>query len=448
MIASTVIITELNGLKRTLTLTGPSLPKRGTTWGSETRLKTKFVNGNPEAVQHVLGPSEMPTDFEGMWRTTQLVQAPAAFVDETGNRRLVTRASTLVDAFEGIARAGSRLRVVWSTDDGRSILREGRISTISFPFDRFDDVAWKCSFQWVSRGATTQKVVSFKNEQQEAGIATALRTLTDVLGTIAGAAIRSSDPTNELSASNASLGQLESLSRNFALQQLVRGQVGVAVGVGFGFGSSSGFGVGANTGFGLGIASSSRFGSNAGFMAGITASVQVAVVQVQSSIVATQAFGADSVEQAAEAAYVARQCGVLMNGTLDLLGQIPPELYSSVATPSAICTASGYVEQTSSAIAAAAQQALVLGRAARQKLSAAGKGNAQADRASANDAVATVRTKASDTFASISLGQYGTADRGAVIARANGFPSFRVAPGAGVLLVIPALTPTNARTGS
>ncbi len=447
MIASTVVITELGGLNRKLTLAGAGLPTRGTTWAGETRLKTKFVNGNPEAIQHVLGPSIAPSDFEGMWRTTQLLGTPAKFVDESGTEQIITRASTLVQALETISLSGSRLRVTWSSDDGRSILREGRIGQFSFAFDRFDDVKWKCNFQWVSRGNTSQKVVTFKGEQTDAGVNAALRAIIDILGTIAASAIRSSDPTNELSASNSSLGALESLSPNYSLGSLMSGRIGASVGVGFGFGASAGFGFGSNTGFGLGVSSSSSFGVvNSGFMAGITASVQVTVANMQASVVATQAFQADSIEQAAAAAQIARGMIAQLNATLNLLGQVPPELLSSVPMPSAIARATTYVEQTRAAVQAAEQQAIALGRIARRKL-ASDPNTSRIDRANANEAKV-IRSQAGDTFASISLREYGTPDQGSVIARANGFASFRVAPGGGVRLIVPALSSGNARSGS
>ena len=49
----------------------------------------------------------------------------------------------------------------------------------------------------------------------------------------------------------------------------------------------------------------------------------------------------------------------------------------------------------------------------------------------------TYRSKAGDTFASISIQFYGVPDGASTIARANHFPGYQVAPGPGVVLLIP-----------
>lgn len=441
MIASTISIEELGGLKRLLTLAGPSLPLRGTAWGSETRLKTKFPAGNIEAVQHVVGAAEAPTDFKGMWRTTQLIGTPAIFVDETGANLKITRASTMVQVFESIARGASLLRVIWASSDGRQILREGRIGPVKFPFDRFDDVAWECTFHWIGRGNTTSKIVQFKGEANEASVVAAIQAFANVLASVATDGIRSIDPTNDLSADDDSLGELESLNDGFDQASLATG-IGASVSVGFGFGASAGFGVGANAGFGVGVSASASFGAGAGagFMAGVQASASVTIGGIQASVVATAAYGADSVEFAGEAEAVGRSSTLQLNATLLLLGQTPPELLSGDGRPSSCVQATGYVWRTQKAVHKAAKAAVNVSHAARQRRSAADTTASRQNRASGNDSVTSYVAKFGETYSSIARRFYSDPEIGAVIAIANGDPSFRISPSPGKRLLIPVLS--------
>jgi hypothetical protein len=438
VIASQVKIVEQGGLKRSLTLVGAGLPLRGATWGGEQRVRTKFPAGNPEGVQHVLGPTLAPSEFEGMWRTNTLTRSPAKWIDETGSEQVITIASTLVAAFESLAVAGTLLRVTWSTDDGRQVLREGRIGAYSFPFDRFDDVKWKATFAWVSRGPTNQKVAASGRDAVSAGVvADSLQMLSDVATQIARSAVRRSDPTLDLSASNASLGQLEQLTNSFSLPSLTDPTAGFGASVSVGFSASFGAGVSSSTAFG---------GPGPGFMAGITASVGVSVAGIQSSVAAAQAYGADPVELAAEAAQVAQMAVLQLNATELLMGQVPPELLSAVPRPSSVARAAAYVGSVQVGVRAAGVAATTLARAARRFQAATDLSAAPRDRVTAGDVLATHLAKAGETFASIALRYYGTADRAAVIARANGVPGFRVSPAPGQRLAIPALSASNAAT--
>ena len=142
--SSSLVIEELSGDKRVLELVGSGLPFQGATWTSALRVITKWYPGNnAEATQQVLGPIELPSDWEGKWSTTRLIATPCRFRQQ-GTDQLVTRASSLRTAADLLFSSGQRLRVTWgagSTSDARWIVREGRAVEWAFPHDRMDDIA-------------------------------------------------------------------------------------------------------------------------------------------------------------------------------------------------------------------------------------------------------------------------------------------------------------------
>ena len=145
------------------------------------RMKTETYVGNPlEATQQILGPVMLPSEWTGIWRTTQLTGTPVFYKDSPGGaNQIITIASTLRDYLETIFESGQRLRVTWSTQsyfniDGketitpgdRRIVRIGRASEWKFSHDRMDDIAWSISFEWISKGSSSQKAISIKDEDE------------------------------------------------------------------------------------------------------------------------------------------------------------------------------------------------------------------------------------------------------------------------------------------
>jgi LysM repeat protein len=197
------------------------------------------------------------------------------------------------------------------------------------------------------------------------------------------------------------------------------------------------------------VSSSSRFNSGtSGFLSGVQASVAVTVSGIQASVAATRAYQADSLELALEASQIGRVATLQINRTQDLIGQTPPELLSSVQTPSAVARATAYVGATQKSLAQAGKAAHAVSVVSRLRRAASDPTAARIDKASPSDSVATHLAKATDTFASISVRYYGTADRAAAIAKANGVASFRVSPKPGTKLVIPVITSSNSRAKS
>lgn len=165
--SSKIIIAELVGKERTIELTGTGQPHRGAVnWGSDLHLVTEWYQGNPEATQHVIGPRDPPSHWEGTWRRTQLSRNPA-IVTFSGSIFRVVNPHELCTAFETIQRAGARLRVTWQdvTPAGFTIftVREGRMSSFNAKPDRITDIPWTADFVWVGRGAGPQRVASTRD---------------------------------------------------------------------------------------------------------------------------------------------------------------------------------------------------------------------------------------------------------------------------------------------
>ena len=178
--SSIILIEELTqaggSTPRTVTLVGPSLPFMGAEWKSKNQLVTTWYPGNSdEATQDVLGPQDVPSDWEGAWHCTMMTSCPTPYTDDQGNVTNVSDPSVLRDALDALFRAGRRLRVTWSTTQQAdnstpgaypitgSIVREGRAATWSFKHRTIHDIDWNISFEWVSRGSTTPRVTNTRD---------------------------------------------------------------------------------------------------------------------------------------------------------------------------------------------------------------------------------------------------------------------------------------------
>lgn len=182
---STLTIKELTGQKRVVTLRGPSLPFQGASWGGQQRVTTTWYPGNAsEATQHVLGPTEKESTWDGSFTTTLMLRTPTKFEDPGGAApQSIVRANTLATLLEDIFRLGQRLRVEWQNTIARSttlpdgqvitsvlaeetfkVVREGRAAEWDFNYERADDIDWTITFDWLSRGATQQKILTTRTE--------------------------------------------------------------------------------------------------------------------------------------------------------------------------------------------------------------------------------------------------------------------------------------------
>lgn len=220
MATSVVIIEEQTGRKRRVELVGGGLPIQGANWSGQQLISASWNPGNPEGVQHVLGPQEMPSDWDFMWRTNILARTPVNVTDP--QRRItytVVRALTVAELLEDIGRGGALLKVVWiSSAAGQAealprLTRVGRITTWDINPDRPDDVAASFSFQWLGRGLDQPKVAGVTGENMLALTQAAINACNAAALSISADIIRQSDASKKgPSASTFTLGQLEAIA--------------------------------------------------------------------------------------------------------------------------------------------------------------------------------------------------------------------------------------------
>lgn len=233
---SQIVIEELGGANRRLTLFGAGLPKQGANWPGAQRVVTTWYAGNArQATQHVLGPVERQSQWNGEWNTTRLVRSPAQFSDATGVQ-VIAQADDLRAVVEDMLRAGTLLRVTWISDPGRSLLaaagdtrsdgglreqplppeerkivREGRATEWDFQYARIDDITWSITFDWSSRGATSQKSVSTDDFPNAGQLVTLAAAALAVSNAVDRSKLVTSNRTLPKSATRFTLGQLEAL---------------------------------------------------------------------------------------------------------------------------------------------------------------------------------------------------------------------------------------------
>ena len=223
--ANAVIIEEISGQKRRLELRGPGLPHRGVAWKTELRMNTTWYPGNAqEATQQVLGPIELPSDWEGFWRLTMLNRCPCKYSEGGGTPTDIVQPVTLRDICDGMFRGGGRLRVSWivstvytsssgtRTTGEHNVIREGRCKSWEFPHDRVEDIGWKFQFEWQSRGGEMQKAIDTRDDTFESAYAKFSAAGENALRAISDAKIRSIKSGLKGSASSLTLGQLQALA--------------------------------------------------------------------------------------------------------------------------------------------------------------------------------------------------------------------------------------------
>lgn len=396
MPASTVVIEERTGQGRTIELRGPGMPKQGAAWESELKLVTTWYPGNPfEATQQVLSDTELPSDWEGVWNTTRMMVTPSLFQDGPGApQQSVTRASTLRDVVDEVLRSGALLRVTWASDDGRKLVREGRASTRRFSHVRQDDINWTITFVWTGRGESASRVLDFTSENLEAALRSLNATLNDLAGQISANGIASSNAQVPGSTTALRLGQLEAFAQT--PQRLLGGYLRTVTGL---------------------------------------------AARVKQVADITDAVATTPADLQAQLTDAAKSTAGAVRSFVDAVGRFPPETLTDVpASPSAIALAVVFFGDVTAKSNDAARAAEQVQQAAKRRQTAGTPYQSRVNRSNPTDAVTVVRSRASDTFAGLSIRYYGTPDRAAQIAAANNYPGYQVAPGAGQVILIPVLT--------
>jgi len=185
-VASVLVVEELTGRRRKVTLKGAALPFQGAAWAGQTVVMTQWNPGNPEATQHVLSPQELPSSWEGEWNTNRIAAAPSTFSEGGAQEETVVFANQFADIFDSIRRGGQLLRVTWQEqrtirthpttggigETGQAIeinrefklTRVGRLTQLEINPARMDDIAWMMTFDWSGRGENQRKVMDLRGD--------------------------------------------------------------------------------------------------------------------------------------------------------------------------------------------------------------------------------------------------------------------------------------------
>jgi uncharacterized protein YidB (DUF937 family) len=217
--SSVVIIEERTGRKRRIELVGACLPLQGANWSGRQALSTSWNPGNTEATQHVLGPQEMPSNWDFKWSTVRMRRSPATVVEPNrGVEFQVGRAFELAQLLEEVMRGGALLQVSWissaaNQNSSARQVRLGRAEDWDFNFDRPDDIEGNISFSWIGRGAQQPKTSAIRGEDVGSAIQAAINAANAAVDAIEAQAIRSQSlKRGQPDANTFTLGQLESIA--------------------------------------------------------------------------------------------------------------------------------------------------------------------------------------------------------------------------------------------
>ncbi len=405
--SSSMLVEELTAMpglqRRTVTLQGPGLPFQGVKWGGENDLVTEWYAGNgDEATQQDLGPREAPSAWQGEWNRTRMGKSPSLATGANGERITIVDPETLAELLEDILRAGSRLRVTWSQSSdnpssrGKKV-REGRAKSWEFGYVRFQDISWSINWEWQSRGKRVQTVSSVRDGALDASAAKMSLAAADLASQIATAPFIQSNSAIYKSASQFTLGQLESIAQgptNLANQ------------------------------------------------------LQRKVLQVESQLqqVVTIAQTLENTPQALAGAAIntARNAVAVANQFVDELGQVPVEALQTAGKGAVhdLLRSFSYFGRTSDATYAAALAAQQVVRQMQQRAPTPPGGgtiNPQQAASQAGDMIAVYVAKDGDTPARLSMRFYGNMDHGVDILQANRLPWHQPTFAKGKVLFIPKL---------
>lgn len=392
MASSVMLIEELGGLKRKLELVGSGLPFRGANWGRAMRMVTTWFPGNAaEASQQVLGPIELPSEWEGEWKTTLLVSDPCKLDGAD-----ITRASTLRDVVDDIVGGGMRLRVTWTVDVGgisRRVVREGRIAELDCAHDRPDDVRWHMRLEWSGRGQQTQRVVALRSDGVQSKLKSQVQALDDLAAVVDTTDYQPDARTPGLGeVSSFSLGDLEAIANMPAQLASQVAQIGKQV---------------ANRARHLGELMQTVRSTPADIM-GQMADVATDAISVASQFV-------------------------------DEIGRPAPETLSTETKVRNVLQAASYFGKVSGAAGRVIDESLQV-RAAAKAHRARNAAQLPEDRtatAGTGDVQSVVIARDGDTMPGLSNRYYGTPTLAAAIAKANGLPAYSIRVEPGTMLVIP-----------
>lgn len=403
-------VTSPGGQLRKLLLLGGGLPlMEQADWSGDSRIVTTWYPGNgTEASQQILGPQELPSAWAGEWNRTRLGRQPCLYWNEVGARSLVIDPKLLWDVMDDFRIAAPLLRVTWAVR-GREIDNRGQLSPVDFQVvrvgrlkmvkvtpQRHTDMKWTAEFHWTSRGKQQAKVASTRRDEDLALAAQAVQASLAALEGIVNSKIVSINKNLKNSASNLTLGQLESmagapllaLNRSMAKLRYNGGQF-------------------------------ARIGQLARTLSTTPISVANAVIDYSRNTM-----------QAA-------------NGFCQQVDRIPMELKSKSRKVSDMARAEVYIGRTQDGMEAVARASAALDLRLRQALvSGANRGQVTVRESSTTrqgDMIAIHVAKTGETPSTVSNRYYGTPDQADAIMYANRLPLHQPTFRTGQIVVIPAL---------
>jgi LysM repeat protein len=402
--ANALTIEEIDGPARRLVLRGPGLPHQGVSWKSGLQLTTEWYPGGIEATQQVLGPRDLPSDWEGFWRYTMLIRCPCVY-RSNGAVFSVAKPVELRDICDAMFRDGRKLRVTWVAADGEGrthqTLREGRCSEWEFPTDRLEDIGWKFSWVWTGRGAQRQKAVALREDPFLTAYTTMFASITLFSRMWAQDRIRQWKASIPKSASYLTLGQLERLAT--APQAI---------------------------------------------MSAFARTVQVNLNSIKRVVDVADKFRRMPFNVANSLVNTARNTMYMTNQTMDAFSREPPEAQVMTDNLSDMTRSASYFGRTYNAQRDISRQACELARAARvQSATLGARGEAidpKVSGATISQSVMRVHiVRAGDTPFSVSQKYYGNSDNALTILKANRLSATLMRLPVGRPLIVPVLTNTD-----
>jgi len=336
----------------------------------------------------VMGPTEMPSDWTGEWRTNRLVSLPCLLSTDGGSDQSIVFADALRDLVDSVRISGQLLRVTWVGKPGRKRVRIGRLTKFTSEDDRSDDLKWNATFTWISRDATSASAVSDADLTLSATTAAALAAA-DAASRIEANRIITANKQVPGGPTPFTLGQLEALAngpKNLA-KQFAR----VA------------------TAFSARL---SQLGDIAEAVKDAPAAVLNQIVNAASSMVSAS------------------------NKFVDQVTRQGPETLSTSSRVANLLQAASYygsAQTGAELMAAAAAQARL--SAARRRAASARVGTDPRSLTGAGDLLDVIVPKQGDTMLSISRRFYQGADLSYELSRANGLPGQTITPPRGPLII-------------
>ena len=167
--SGSVVIQELTGDKRTITLSGRALPYKPIVFAGQHRIEEIETAGFSSTGQQPTGAKELPSTWKGAWKTRHLGDRDERYAQVDGgtseiidgieaisvSSNQVGSAAELAELIDDVRRKGQLLRVSWL-----HLVRIGRLSTFTQEWQTAHDVDWQMEFKWTGKDETAPAATS------------------------------------------------------------------------------------------------------------------------------------------------------------------------------------------------------------------------------------------------------------------------------------------------